>query len=111
MKFRSLDKPPALAESRGESVTPTRLRRAAEYLGCLAEAMEAKMLDLYDEPAIREIQERLDRQANEIVVLKVAVAASLTASEDMSVPEPHTAQSCLTLVKLAVPQNFRSKGA
>ena len=50
--IRSLDRPPetasdeiklydaALAESRGEKVTPARLRRAAEYLGCLAEAME-----------------------------------------------------------------------
>ena len=50
--LRSLDRPPetaadeialydpALAESRGESVTPNRLRRAAEYLGRLADAME-----------------------------------------------------------------------
>ena len=30
----------AFAESRGEKVTPIRLRRAAEYLGRLAEAME-----------------------------------------------------------------------
>ncbi len=46
--------------------------------------MEAKMPDLYVDPAIREIQGRLDRQANEIVVLKGAVAALLTASEDVS---------------------------
>ena len=50
--IRSLDRPPetaideialydpALAESRGENVTPNRLRRSAEYLVRLAEAME-----------------------------------------------------------------------
>lgn len=31
---------PALAESRGESMTPARLRRASEYLFSLADAME-----------------------------------------------------------------------
>ena len=46
--------------------------------------MEAKMPDLYVDPAIREIQGRLDRQANEIIVLKGAVAALLAASEDVS---------------------------
>ena len=50
--IRSLDRSPetapdeiqfydaALAESRGEKITPARLRRASEYLGRLAEAME-----------------------------------------------------------------------
>ncbi len=33
------------------------------------------MPDLYDDPVICEIQERLDRQANEIVALKGAMAA------------------------------------
>jgi hypothetical protein len=31
---------PGLAESRGESVSPARLRRAADYLDALADAME-----------------------------------------------------------------------
>jgi hypothetical protein len=31
---------PALAESRGERMTPARLRRARDYLGALADAME-----------------------------------------------------------------------
>jgi hypothetical protein len=31
---------PALAESRGETVTLARLRRASDYLGALADAME-----------------------------------------------------------------------
>ena len=39
------------------------------------------MADLYDDPVIRLIQGRLDRQANEIVALKGAVAALLTASD------------------------------
>ena len=43
--------------------------------------MEVKMADLYDDPAIREIQERIDCHANEIVALKGAIAALLTASD------------------------------
>ena len=31
---------PAVAESRGEEITPARLRRAAKYLGSYADAME-----------------------------------------------------------------------
>ena len=31
---------PAFAESRGEKITPDRIRRASEYLAMLAEAME-----------------------------------------------------------------------
>jgi hypothetical protein len=31
---------PPLAESRGERMTPARLRRASAYLGALADAME-----------------------------------------------------------------------
>ncbi len=46
--------------------------------------MEAKMADLKHDPVIREIQGWLDRQADGIVVLKGAVAALLTASEDVS---------------------------
>ncbi len=39
------------------------------------------MADLYDEPAIQEIQHRLDNHAAEIVVLKGAVAALLRLSD------------------------------
>ena len=38
------------------------------------------MPDLYVDPAIREIQGRLDRQANEIVALKGAIASRLAAT-------------------------------